>query len=108
MNSNDKQAVSSSVIWMSMYFGLSIGISFLVQFPVSIVVIILIVFLISFIRRTLMMKKMGININKLGIFNPASSKSSESNFVRYFCMSCGHQHKEIACPKCGSKMKRIG
>lgn len=108
MNSNDKQFLSSSVIWMSIYFGLSIGISFLVPFPVSIVVIVLAVLLISFIRRKLMMKKMGINLNKLGIFYPASSKSSENNFVRYFCMLCGHQHKEIACPKCGSKMKRIG
>jgi len=108
MNSNDKRFLSSSVIWMSIYFGLSIGISFLVPFPVSIVVIILAVLLMSFIRRALMMKKTGININKLGIFNPASSRSSEYNSVRYFCMSCGHQHKEIACPKCGSKMKRIG
>jgi hypothetical protein len=23
-------------------------------------------------------------------------------------MSCGTQHKEAACPKCGSKMKRVG
>jgi len=22
-------------------------------------------------------------------------------------MSCGTQHKQIACPKCGSKMKRV-
>jgi len=23
-------------------------------------------------------------------------------------MACGTQHKEAACPKCGSKMKRVG
>lgn len=28
--------------------------------------------------------------------------------LKYFCMSCGTQHKEAACPKCGSKMKRVG
>ena len=28
--------------------------------------------------------------------------------LRYYCMSCGNKHNEIACPKCGSKMKRIG
>jgi hypothetical protein len=28
--------------------------------------------------------------------------------VRYYCMSCGAKHNEIACPKCGSKMKRVG
>jgi hypothetical protein len=28
--------------------------------------------------------------------------------VKYYCMSCGTKHKEAACPKCGSKMKRVG
>jgi len=23
-------------------------------------------------------------------------------------MNCGYEHREIACPKCGSKMKRVG
>ncbi len=52
-----------------------------------------------------MMKNMGINVK--GMFNSAR-KSSEYNYLRYFCMSCGHEHREIACPICGSKMKRIG
>jgi hypothetical protein len=28
--------------------------------------------------------------------------------LKYYCMSCGTQHKQATCPKCGSKMKRIG
>jgi DNA-directed RNA polymerase subunit RPC12/RpoP len=31
-----------------------------------------------------------------------------SSSVNYYCMSCGTKHNEVACPKCGSKMKRIG
>ena len=23
--------------------------------------------------------------------------------VKYYCMECGNEHREIACPKCGSK-----
>ena len=23
--------------------------------------------------------------------------------LKYYCMSCGTEHKEIVCPKCGSK-----
>jgi len=23
-------------------------------------------------------------------------------------MKCGNEHREIACPKCGSKMKKVG
>jgi hypothetical protein len=28
--------------------------------------------------------------------------------VYYYCMKCSNEHKEIACPKCGSKMKNVG
>ena len=28
--------------------------------------------------------------------------------LKYYCMSCGKEHREIACPNCGSKMKRVG
>ncbi len=32
----------------------------------------------------------------------------DSSSLKYYCMSCGTQHKQAACPKCGSKMKRVG
>jgi hypothetical protein len=28
--------------------------------------------------------------------------------LKYYCMSRGAQHKQVECPRCGSKMKRIG
>jgi transcription initiation factor IIE alpha subunit len=28
------------------------------------------------------------------------------NSISYSCINCGTRHNEIACPKCGSKMKR--
>jgi hypothetical protein len=28
--------------------------------------------------------------------------------LKYYCMSCEKEHREIACPNYGSKMKRIG
>ncbi len=36
------------------------------------------------------------------MFNPNSNK------VNYYCMACGTKHDNMMCPKCGSKMKRIG
>ena len=33
---------------------------------------------------------------------------SNQNTLKYYCMSCGTQHRHIACPNCGSKMKRVG
>ena len=40
-----------------------------------------------------------------GIFNSASYDRS---LVKYYCLSCGTKHKQTACPKCGSKIKRVG
>jgi hypothetical protein len=37
-----------------------------------------------------------------------SSANNQSNPMKYYCVNCGKEHREIACPICGSKMKRIG
>jgi rubrerythrin len=42
------------------------------------------------------------------LFRSPSSSMDSNTSVRYYCMSCGNEHREIACPKCGSKMKRVG
>jgi hypothetical protein len=79
--------------------------------------------LISLYRRQLFLKKLGIkdkgmriDINLPDIKNffqslpldTLGSTTSSSGQVKYYCMSCGNEHREIACPKCGSKMKRAG
>jgi hypothetical protein len=61
------------------------------------------------LRTRFMMKKMGISMKGLfGSLRPADVSPSMYgyNLIKYYCMSCGNEHKEIACPKCGSKMKR--
>jgi len=106
MNTSDKQFLSNSLKWMFVYLGISLTISFLVPFPASFIIIIITVFAISLMRRKMITKNTSINIK--GIFGSTSPRPYEYSHVKYFCMSCGHQHKEISCPKCGSKMKRIG
>ncbi|MGH9983224.1 MAG: hypothetical protein ACRD8W_04620 [Nitrososphaeraceae archaeon] len=106
MNTSNKQFLSNSIKWMFVYLGISLTISFLVPFPASLVIIIITVFAISFMRRKLIMKNTDINIR--GMFSSNSSRPYEYSRVKYFCMSCGLQHKETECPKCGSKMKRLG
>ena len=43
----------------------------------------------------------------VGMFGSMSSMF-EDNSLNYYCMTCGTKHREAACPKCGSKMKRVG
>ena len=54
------------------------------------------------------MRRMGIwGAGAGGMFGSMSSMFGD-NSLNYYCMSCGTKHKEAACPKCGSKMKRVG
>ena len=42
---------------------------------------------------------------KLG--SMSSMFSSNNSSLKYYCISCGTQHREIACPSCSSKMKKV-
>ena len=53
--------------------------------------------------RKVMMKRMGTGTGG-GIFGSGLG----SGKLKYYCMNCGTQHSQLACPKCGSKMKRVG
>lgn len=46
----------------------------------------------------------------VGMFGSMSSSSPMfgDTSLKYYCMSCGTQHKGLACPRCGSKVKRAG
>jgi hypothetical protein len=96
---------------MSIYIAIGFIAAMLLPFPASLVVAIGGFILVNFLRTRLMLKKKGISMR--GLFGSLrSSDASPSmygyNPIKYYCMSCGNEHKEIACPKCDSKMKRIG
>jgi len=51
--------------------------------------------------RKRMMRRMGAGAGMFG-------SMFGDNSLNYYCMNCGTKRKEVACPKCGSKMKRVG
>ena len=96
---------------MSICIAIGFIAAMLLPFPASLVVAIGGFILVNFLRTRSMLKKKGISMR--GLFGSLrSSDASPSmygyNPIKYYCMSCGNEHKEIACHKCGSKMKRIG
>ena len=101
-------------MWLGMSLGISIAISLLLPFPISLVTIIGVFILINFYMRKRMMQRMGMGRGggRVGMFGSTPSSSSSSifgdNSLKYYCMSCGTQHKQAACPKCGSKLKKVG
>jgi Na+/H+ antiporter NhaD/arsenite permease-like protein len=109
-HNNDKQFLMYQLKWMGIYVGIGFAISLVLPFPISLVGALGAFLLLNFIRTRRMLKKSGIDMK--GLFRSLSSASSSSvygyNPLKYYCMSCGKEHKEIACPNCGSKMKRVG
>jgi hypothetical protein len=93
------------MIWIGISISISLTISILVPFPFSLVAIVGIFILLNFYMRKRMISKM--RGGGSGMFGSMSSMFGD-NSLKYYCMSCGTKHRETACPKCGSKMKRVG
>ncbi|HMH11422.1 MAG TPA: hypothetical protein VK553_11965 [Candidatus Nitrosopolaris rasttigaisensis] len=107
MSSVNKQFFINQLVWIGISFGISIMISMLIPFPISLVVIVGTFLLLNFYLRRRMIARMGSVKGTImgGMFSPTST---DGGSLKYYCMSCGMQHKQAACPTCGSKMKRIG
>jgi hypothetical protein len=57
--------------------------------------------------RRVMLKRIG-SMGGGAMFGSMFAASQNSSSLKYYCMSRGTEHRQIACPKCGSKMKRVG
>jgi rubrerythrin len=55
--------------------------------------------MLSFYMRKRALRRMGIS---------GTTTMFGNSSLSYYCMSCGTKHNQAACPKCGSKMKRVG
>jgi hypothetical protein len=111
MDGSNKQFLANQLMVMAISFGISIAISILVPFPISLAVIIGVFILFNFYMRNRMMRKMGTGTGGTGgIFNSMSSSMAGggNSSLKYYCMSCGIPHKQLACPNCGSRMKKVG
>jgi hypothetical protein len=109
---NNTQFFLNVMIWLGISLGISLTISLLLPFPISLVVIIGVFVLFNlYMRRRLMQKMRMSGEEQGGMFGSVSSSSSmlgNSSSLNYYCMSCGTQHKDVSCPNCGSKMKKVG
>lgn len=108
MSSNsNRQFLFIQLLWLGITLAISLAISILLPFPVSLVTIIGVIILLNFYMGRRMIRRMGMGRRGAGILGSFSSMSENSS-VKYYCMSCGVQHRQAACPRCGSKMKRVG
>jgi hypothetical protein len=106
-NNNNKQFLINQLMWLGVSLGISIAISMLLPFPISLVTIIGVFVMLNLYMRKRMLQRMGMGRGG-SLFGSMSSSGSVDSTLKYYCMRCGKEHKEIACPECGSKMKKVG
>jgi hypothetical protein len=112
MNIDDdtKRFIIYRLKWFGLYLGVGLVLVFLLPFPYDFVSVLGLFILISFFRTRSMMNRYGRTGGLRDPFGFLSSSMSGNDHwsLRYYCMDCGKEHREIACPNCGSKMKRAG
>ena len=121
---NYKQLALNELKWMTLYLAVAFVIMLFLPFPVDLAVALLAFLALSWYERNLLIRKLGMEnprsrdigfeFKKITEFyksifsNVSHSIDYGQSQVRYYCMKCGKEHREIACPKCGSKIKRVG
>jgi hypothetical protein len=97
--------------WSIIYVGIGVVLVLTLPFPYDLASVLGLFILINFLRGRSILKRYGGTggiRDLLGSLSSSMSASNRSNPLKYYCMGCGKEHNEIACPKCGSKMKRVG
>jgi hypothetical protein len=114
-NGNNMRFLGGLLTWMGISLALSLAISFILPFPWSLAVVIGVFLLLDFylIRNASRRMRNGYNDSAFDSLSSLFSRGNGSRVVsngalKYYCISCGAQHKQAACPICGSKMKKIG
>jgi hypothetical protein len=108
-NGDIKRYRNRQLVWLGIYMGIGLAIVFLLPFPIDIILLIGTMVGMNFIRRRWLMGKYLGGKNIGGLFGfPSSMTGNQPRPLKYYCVNCGKEHKEIACPNCGSKMKRVG
>jgi uncharacterized paraquat-inducible protein A len=100
--STNEPYLSGRLLWIGVSLGVMFAFLYYFPFPLSILAAIAAFVLLNFYLRKKIINRMNMIFD-----NPSSSNSSSSSFsLSYSCINCRTRHNEIACPRCGSKMKR--
>jgi hypothetical protein len=109
IDDNTKRFIINRLKWLGFYMGVSLILLFLLPSPYDFISIFGLLILVNYLRVRSIMKRYGGMGRIKDMFGSLSSPMSGNNQgLKYYCMSCGKEHREIACPNCGSKMKRVG
>jgi hypothetical protein len=109
IDDNTKRFIISRLKWLGFYMGVGFILIFLLPYPYDFISVFGLLILVNYLRiRSVIKRSEGMGRIKDMLGSLSSSMSGNNQGLKYYCMGCGKEHREIACPYCGSKMKRVG
>ena len=117
-NHDNNRTDLSYLKWFFIFIAIGIVISLTIPFPISFAVYILAFFLINALRMDYHLRKYGGHGGIGGLYKSLFTTNHDSNGysgpeeygytpLKFYCMKCGKEHKERACPRCGSTAVKI-
>lgn len=106
IDDNTKRFIMHRLKWPLIYVGIGIVLVFALPFPYDFFSVLALFILINFLRGRSVLKRYGGTGGIKDMFGSLSGYDQRKP-LKYYCMNCGKEHSEIACPSCGSKMKRV-
>ena len=97
-----QEYLSQYLLWIGISLGIVFAVLSYVPFPFSIPFAIASFFIVIFYLRKKVIKRINSKVSML------DRTDNNNQSLNYYCMACGAKHNEAACPKCGSKAKRVG
>ncbi|HYZ58493.1 MAG TPA: hypothetical protein VE544_02470 [Nitrososphaeraceae archaeon] len=111
IDNDTKRFIVHRLKWIGLFFGIGLVLGLLLPFPYDFISVLGVFFLVNFLRgRSILKRYGGISGIKdmLGSLSSSMANNDQQRPLKYYCMVCGKEHREIACPNCGSKVKRVG
>jgi hypothetical protein len=112
IDNDTKRFFIRRIKWIGLYLGISLILVLVLPIPYDLISIFGLYVLINLLRvGGIIFKGYGGGGGVKDLFRsmfPSTSGKDRDTPLKYYCMSCGKEHRETACPYCGSKMKRVG
>lgn len=109
---NNHQMENNYLIWLLIYFGIGLTVIFIFPLPISLGVFLVTFVILNLIRSEILLRRAKVGGIK-GLYRSLSSLRREFADIKYrqtrfYCMNCGKEHRMVSCPRCGSKIKKVG
>jgi hypothetical protein len=111
IDGDTKRFLARRLKWVGLYLATSLILVVILPAPYDLISVFGLFILVNFLRvKGVILKghrgKGGIK-DLFGSLFPSLSGNDRSRPLKYYCMSCGKEHRQITCPSCGSKMKGV-